>query len=62
MSQVDSLDQEVHGKGERVVFSGRPTQGPWLYHGDEKEVWYRVEGAHGSSLEDPARAMTLSRG
>ena len=47
MPQVDRLDQEVHGKGERVVFSGRPTQGPWLYHGDEKEVWYRVEGAHG---------------
>ncbi|KAL6314237.1 hypothetical protein AAG906_012594 [Vitis piasezkii] len=59
--QVDRLDQEVHGK-ESVSSSGRPTQGPWLYHGDEKEVWYRVEGAHGSSLEDPARSMTLSRG
>ncbi|RVW78608.1 putative glutathione S-transferase [Vitis vinifera] len=51
--QVDRLDQEVHGKGERVVFSGRPTQGPWLYHGDEKEVWYRVEGAHGLPEKTP---------
>ena len=44
--QVDRLDQEVHGKGERVVFSGRPTQGPWLCYGDEKEAWHRIKRKH----------------
>ena len=42
---VSSVDQEVHGKGERVIFSFRPTESPRLCCGDE-EVWGRVNGKH----------------
>ena len=53
--QFDGLGQEVRAKGERVVFSCRPTQGPWLCHGDEKEARYRLEMKHlwASLVDDP---------
>ena len=62
MPQVDRLDQEVQGKGECVVFSERPTEGPWLCHGDEEEAWYRVKGEHhvwGSSHRRPTEGPWL---